>query len=204
MKKNHYLRLLLAILFVGFTTISCEDEPEMPGQPEDPQTVVNTTIEELIALYDDSDLFTITEDVVIKGIVTSSDEAGNVYKKIFIQDESGFGIQIGLNATGLYQQFPIGTEIIVDCQNLQMGTYGGLIQLGQEYEGNIGRIEEEMIDDHISTVELKDPIEANVIDLDNLPENVSDLYSTWVKIENVQFNDTDADQPYGDGDFLCC
>ena len=56
---------------------------------------------------------TITEDEVIHGWVVSSDESGNIYKSLYIMDESGAGIAIFINKTNLYQDYPIGQEIIL-------------------------------------------------------------------------------------------
>ena len=50
---------------------------------------------------------TITEDEVIHGWVVSSDESGNIYKSLYIMDESGAGITISINKTSLYQDYQV-------------------------------------------------------------------------------------------------
>ena len=68
---------------------------------------------------------TITEDEVIHGWVVSSDESGNIYKSLYIMDESGAGITISINKVNLYQDYPIGQEIILSMKDHWVGKYCG-------------------------------------------------------------------------------
>ncbi|MBB6461740.1 DUF6359 domain-containing protein [Flammeovirga kamogawensis] len=193
-----FLKLLIATSFLGFIISSCnKDEPEGPGNPgTDPENPIEMetthTIMQLQEMYDGSDLFDITEDVVIGGVLSSSDSTGNVYKSLFIQDDSGYGIQLKVNKTDLYADYSIGQTIYVKCNGLMMGQYGGLIQLGGEYEGKIGNIEEDVIEDHIFGGAKGAAPTAVTLDLDNKPSAIEALYSTWVSIPNVQFVDVDS------------
>jgi len=79
----------------------------------------NTSIAELKAMYSDEPVL-ITENVIIKGVVISSDEHGNFYKELFIQQgESGIGIEI--NETYLSEKYPIGRMVYVNCKGLYLG-----------------------------------------------------------------------------------
>lgn len=197
MKKQFFilLRLLFATtLFSLFLTSCTKEEVEGPGNPgTDPENPIEMetthTIKELQEMYDGSDLFDITEEVVIGGVLSSSDSLGNVHKALFIQDESGYGIQVKLNKSGLFTGYSIGQTIYVKCQGLMMGNYGGLIQLGGEYEG---KIEEDLIDDYVFAGAKADAPTATTLDLDNLPESIDPLLSTWVTISKVQFVDKDS------------
>ena len=73
---------------------------------------------------------TITEDEVIHGWVVSSDESGNIYKSLYIMDESGAGITIPINKTNLYQDYPIGQEIILSMKDHWVGKYCGQQVIG--------------------------------------------------------------------------
>ena len=73
---------------------------------------------------------TITEDEVIHGWVVSSDESGNIYKSLYIMDESGAGITISINKTSLYQDYPIGQEIILSMKDHWVGKYCGQQLIG--------------------------------------------------------------------------
>lgn len=192
--KNHWLFALIGVLILQ----SCEtDETSMPGVPGEPEEIeVTHTIAQLKDLYDGSEIYTIEEDATIKGVVNSSDEEGNNFKNIYIQDETG-GLYVGINKGDLYQDYAIGQTIYIKCQNLQLGNYGGLIQLGQEYNGSIGKIEEDQIGDFIFPGDAGDAPSPTILDLNDLPEDLDPIYSTWVTITGVQFNDEDAGKAYG-------
>jgi hypothetical protein len=65
----------------------------------------------------------------IKGIVVGNDESGNIYKQFYLQDETG-AILVIVNLTGMFTQFPVGQEVIVELDNLCIGKYYGAFQIG--------------------------------------------------------------------------
>lgn len=73
---------------------------------------------------------TITEEEIIHGWVVSSDESGNIYKNLYIMDESGTGIPISINQNFLYRDYPIGQEIILNLKGYWVGKYNGDQRLG--------------------------------------------------------------------------
>ena len=91
---NYYLSLMLLLVF----TAACSDEFDQP-----PMVIptalhhANMTIAEFKAKHWQDDrnyIDTVKEDEIIHGWVTSSDESGNVYKSLYIMDESGYGLSI--------------------------------------------------------------------------------------------------------------
>lgn len=76
---------------------------------------------------------TVTEDEVIHGWVTSSDQSGNIYKTLYIADESGAGLAISLNIVNTYQDYPIGQEIVLPMKGYYVGKYNGMQLLGYPY-----------------------------------------------------------------------
>ncbi|MCD8387667.1 MAG: DUF6359 domain-containing protein [Bacteroidales bacterium] len=69
------------------------------------------------------------QSYVIKGRVISSDQAGNVYKNLYIQDETA-ALPIGINSYNLYLKYRVGQEIVIDLKGMYCGKYSGLFQLG--------------------------------------------------------------------------
>jgi hypothetical protein len=130
-------------------------------------------------------LDSINDNLVVTGIVVSSDESGNIYKSLYIQDTSG-GLLISLDATGLYTSYRIGQRIYVKCKGLFMGDYGGMTQLGAIYNGTIGRIPAPLIDQYLFLDSLPGPVPA--ARLITIPPN-SNALGMLVKIENVHFAD---------------
>lgn len=67
--------------------------------------------------------------MLIKGRVISSDAAGNVYKKLVIQDETA-AITFSINANSMNNRYRRGQEIVVDITGMTIGKYAGLQQFG--------------------------------------------------------------------------
>ncbi len=127
---NHDWEVNLADLNVLIGVI-LGDEP-----PTYDDSDVNMTIAEFKAKHwQDARNYadTITDNEIIHGWVVSSDESGNIYKNLFIMDESGAGIPIAINQTKLYQDYPIGQEIVLHMKGYWVGKYNGLQELGYPY-----------------------------------------------------------------------
>lgn len=74
---------------------------------------------------------TVTDNYVIKGKVISSDKDGNIYRTMYIQDETG-AIEVKLGVTTSYNIFPVGQIVYVKCRNLVIGNYRYMLSLGIE------------------------------------------------------------------------
>ena len=80
---------------------------------------------------------TIDEDIVIAGRVTSSDEAGNIYKQLYLEDNTG-AIAISLNAANIYRGFPLGQQIEIALRDLAIGKYNNQLLIGEPEWYNAG------------------------------------------------------------------
>ncbi len=83
----------------------------------------NNTIYKLIG----EDIF-VGHDVYIKGIVTSDDTEGNVYKSLYIQDETS-GIELKLN-NNVGVRYKKGSWVYVRLTGLYLGNYRMMLSLG--------------------------------------------------------------------------
>ena len=135
MKKITILLALFAAILVG-----CDLEQDVAPMP----TFVgeaNTTIAELLAMHeirsvDSYDSIPLGSNIIICGYVTTSDEWGNNYKYINIEDETG-GIQIKIDHKALYHKYRIGQKVYVKCDGLVLGDYRKLPQLGLWANGSM-------------------------------------------------------------------
>lgn len=77
-------------------------------------------------------------DIILTGRVVSSDEAGNIYKSMTIQDleEPTTGIKISVDASGLSARYAAGQIISIKCNGLAVGKYADMAQLGVPYYNN--------------------------------------------------------------------
>ena len=78
---------------------------------------------------------TSTTDVVISGVVTSTDIEGNVYKYLTLQEtfNGGRALKISVDAAGLSGFYPLGQRIWVRCNDLYIGNYAQSPLLGYKY-----------------------------------------------------------------------
>ena len=179
------------------STSCVKDDFADPVPSGDTTTITkNTTIAELKGQFGfgvleiTKDLFPGRDSVIIEGYVISDDKAGNFYKSFYIQDETG-GIEIKLGKTTIYNDYKRGQRVVVVCNGLFLGEYGGMKQLGSTYSPNgitqIGGIETDyIINKHIfKKGKILVPRTPKVITALSL----SDV-GTLVRINGVQFKDT--------------
>lgn len=173
MKRIYTIIIAAAALFTG-----CEEfQPVFTGKYPDPQEQYIytdadfgkfTSIADLKAMYaaNGSKPYTVEKNCVIKGQVTTSDQVGNLYKSLYIQDETA-GIEVKIGKNGLYNEYKLGQWIYVDCSGLTVGDYNGMINIG--YSDPTGEYETAylehayIIDTHVFKGEYADPVQPVVV-----------------------------------------
>ncbi len=156
----------------------------------------NATIDTLVKLYGTHpDTLLITQNIIIKGIIVGNDESGNIYKKFYLQDNSG-GIDVEIDATSLYTKYKLGQRVYIECKGLYLGLYGGALELGYPFNGSIGRMPGSIASVHIFPDSLpgKKPVPV-VLNLLNPP--FFKYINMLVAIPDVRF--PDAGQPFVTG-----
>ena len=120
------MKKIIVILAAAAALVSCrsliEEWQPVLGSPAEPEKNVVytestlpgfggkfTTIKDLKAMYKSKPL-EVTGNVWIKGVVSSSDRTGNIYKEIYIQDETG-GIDLKLGKSSLYSEYTVGQTL---------------------------------------------------------------------------------------------
>lgn len=182
----NFLLLTLVLAACDYNTF---DDPQ-PTAPAD--LTPNTTIRELINKYRSGGL-TITEDIIIAGKVISSDKAGNIYKTLIIQDETG-GIKVKSGLTGLYNFYKLGQTVYVKCKGLQLGAYGQSVEIGaipaegSKYETDY--IPAGLFPSYVLGGKEGELVTPRIINLSSIPgRTVAD--NTLVKMEKVQFKESE-------------
>lgn len=190
------LSLFLMSVVVNFSSCLKKDYDTPPDESSvDPGLTVTHTIAQLKSLPQ----MQIDSDVVISGIVNMDDRSGNYYKKIVIQDSTG-GLEILIDQTNLYTDYPVGRKIYIKCKGLTLGSYHGLTQLGSapDAQGSLTMINGTTINNHIVKANFPNVIKVDTLtynDLKTPGQNVARL-NTLVAIRDVQFADADAGVPY--------
>ena len=131
--------LYIAALVLGSTAMtSCDDDLERPPMVVPEATIeANTSIAQLKADFYTSEFNYATQigtradgsHYIIKGRVTSSDQAGNFFKQLVIDDGTS-GIQINIDSYDIYEAYQFGQEVVIDVTDLYIGGYGKLMQIG--------------------------------------------------------------------------
>ena len=200
-----YLNLLL-LMAIGMVA-SCNDDFDRPPMMI-PHAAhidkVNTTILDLKTKYwkEDKnyiDTIKLTEagdSVVIKGRVVSSDESGNIYKNLVIQDETA-AITISINGNSLYNTYRIGQEIVLPVTGLFIGKYNTLQQLGYpDYSDTYGwqatflplaMFQEAAELNGLPNAAEIDTISVKMAELPTTPDGIRELQSQLVRFYGVSF-----------------
>ena len=136
----------------------------------------------------------IEDNVWIKGQVTSSDKSGNIYRELYIQDETG-GIDVKVGKSSLYSEYLLGQWVYVNCKGLQLGAYNGMPQLGappdetstNEYETSYIDVQA-IIDQHVFRGAYADPVAPVAVDESQLKTAISAGYTgeLWGKLVTVK------------------
>lgn len=219
MKKSLIILMSASLLAL----CSCESlreefQPVVPGgydNPDKEQPVKMTathTIGQLAARYKTGSPWVMDENIVISGVVSTTDRPGNFYKSFYIQDETG-GIEIKVGKNGLYNDYKQGQRIYIDCRDLSLGMYGyksnygnGMVQIGfkdpsGEYETSY--LESTLlIDTHIYKGEVEGvpaPVELSEIPGENDTQannpnigrlvTIKDLHYGWYDTRYSELNE---------------
>ncbi len=183
MKKIYTVLIAAAVLFAG-----CEEfQPVFTGKYPDPQEqklYSDADFNQITSIADLKDMYkangnkplVIQKKCVIKGQVTTSDQVGNLYKSLYIQDETA-GIEVKIGKNGLYNEYKLGQWLYVDCTGLTVGDYNGMINIG--YADPSGEYETAylehayIIDAHVFKGAYDKPVEPVVITEADLHKKVN-------------------------------
>ena len=158
-----------------------------------------TTIQDLKGMYKSGGK-EILDEIWIKGQIISSDKTGNIYRELYIQDETG-GIDVKVGKSSLYSDYQLGEWLYVYCKGLTLGAYNGMPQLGvepdatttNEYETSYMDVSA-IIEQHVFRGAYAKPLEPLVVTEADIKAAISAgftgaLWGKLVKIENLTYGD---------------
>jgi hypothetical protein len=206
-KSAAYLLGIFAVLIFSLSSCVKDDFDAPPGDGEDPDIAVTTTISELKQLYITAGKpVQITDDLVIKGIVISDDKEGNFYKSLVIQDSTA-GILIRVDQTNLYTEFPVGRRVFVKCKNLWVGNYEGLIQMGAFLDSisdpqrpSVEAIPVAVVSRYILKGKYNIPVQPTVVTINQLGTNSTFYQNMLIQLQEVEFDAEAINTTYADAE----
>jgi hypothetical protein len=130
-----------AIAFISLCTVmSCvkDDDYELP----DNKKVLPAFTGKVVSFSDvasrtTTSIKTYSGDEAIEGYVISSDEGGNFYKKIYIQNEDKTqALSVALDKSGIYTEFPIGAKVQLRLKGLTTQLNNAITEVGYKIYKN--------------------------------------------------------------------
>ena len=207
---NLFLNALLLLL----VAVGCNEDFDTPPMVvPNAQHQANMTIADFKAKYwQDGRNFidTCKEDTYIHGWVTSSDEEGNIYKHLYIQDETG-GLGISIDANSICNTYRVGQEIVISMKDFWIGKYNGEYLIGKpewyaaQSVWEAGRMTLDQFKEHVELEGLPNldkiaPVEVEIDDVVGHSDAETQLkyQGQFVIIRNVEWEGADGEITYSE------
>ena len=195
MKTIQFKLTLLIMIALGFTMTSCVEDDDFeipdvisnPPEPEIDGNIVTIGAIQGIIEQNDGENFTIDDNIYVEGYVISSDEGGNFFEELIIQDKPEnptAGIRISVNVNPLFTKYNFGRKIFVKMKGLTVGITNGVYAIGTVDGNRVGQIQESQAENVLlrssETAEII-PLAVSISDFSNVLENL------YIQLDNVQF-----------------
>lgn len=203
MKASRILTLL-SVLTLIVTISSCvnDDDYSLPNVTiQDPNITPNATFEGVISRYeqavadgDDIAVFDEAQEVYIEGYVISSDQAGNFFEELILQNKTDdsdpnedprLGLRVEVNVGSLSDTYEMGRKVYIKMNGLAIGESNGVFTIGKPEGNEVGQIQAYEYRDFIIRGPEVMEITPKVVAISNLTE---DDENTLIQLENMQIN----------------
>ncbi|MBT8274289.1 MAG: choice-of-anchor J domain-containing protein [Bacteroidia bacterium] len=211
MKKNKYFRIMKAKQFKNLATLllalvvitSCVQddefstpnisitEPVLSGPVITIDAVAGFLAQEMggaIDYTDENTAFTFEDtNSYVEGYVISSDEAGNFFEEILIQDKSEnptVGMKVIIDENPLFTRYDMGRKIYVKLDGLSVGISNGVLTLGVLNGNEVDQIPGPQELEFITRSSEVATLVPLPLDIQSLNDGMTNLYVT---LQDVQF-----------------
>lgn len=193
MKAIQFKLTFLFLLALGLSFTSCveDDDFDIPDitvtEPEIDGSIATIGAIQGIIEQNDGENFTMDDNIYVEGYVVSSDEGGNFFEELIIQDKPEnptAGIRISVNVNPLFTKYNFGRKIYVKMQGLTVGITNGVYAIGTTDGDRVGQIQDSQAETVLlrtsETLEIV-PLQVSISDFSNQLENL------YIQLNNVQF-----------------
>ena len=213
MKTRNIIILALTALF----TVSCHTW-DAPGEDSGLDSYGNTslketnvrTIAEVKELFKNeistNDLKKVEQAMQIKVVVTGNDEGGNIYKSLYVQDNTG-AIALSIDQSGLFGAFSAGQCVLIELKDLYVGGYEKQPQIGTLYFNEnkgvdqVGRMTRYEWQRHYKLLNPVDGLNAKPIVTDKMSKlNLERDCGRLVTLVGVRMKDADGVKVFAPSD----
>jgi hypothetical protein len=196
------VQVILSSFFLGCISDDSYDIPDDLGVIENKnlEVLINPengfqekSIQQVKDMFVDGEVHQITSAIYIKGYVSSSDESGNFYKEIYLQDspiEPQAGIRVLLNMNDVFGKYNLGREVYVNLKGLYIGesnSGNGIVSVGMatDYSSlTLNAVPESRANLQVLRSNNTRSIIAKEL---NILQLNTDYIGVFVTIDNVQF-----------------
>lgn len=195
--KNIKLKIVAisCLALLGLTLNSCvEDDFSVPQVgPQEPVEIDGTVLQigavlgEIAQNEGEVTTLSFVENTYVEGFVVSSDEGGNFFKELWIQDQPEnptAAIRIAIDISSMFGIYNVGRKIYVKLDGLSIGLDSGNPSIGIVNGDRINRIPEEQAKNAIVRDTQVAEIVAKEIELADINRS---LIGQFVKFSNTQF-----------------
>jgi len=187
-------RLILMVFAVSFLA-SCvqDDDFESPNTSITEPTIEGNIVQISSVLgkaaqQEDGELFTYEEtNDVVEGYVISSDEGGNFFRELIIQDKPEnptAGLKVAIFVNPLFTKYEVGRKVFIELEGFTVGTSNGVVTLGIP--------DGDFIDEAPAQFESKITRGAEVAEIVPLELSINDFSdefeNLFIKLNDVQFS----------------
>lgn len=138
------------------------------------------------------------KDLFIEGYVISSDQSGNFFEELVIQNaidgndlgpnNPRLGLRVFLDRGDLYQTLPVGRKVYIKLNGLAIDVFRGNLTLGAQGGSSIQQIAAGAIDEFVIPGEVIENITPLAVPRDRLNRN---NLNTLVTLQEIQFTVND-------------
>ncbi|MFN4122416.1 MAG: DUF5689 domain-containing protein [Flavobacteriales bacterium] len=166
----------LTLITLAFS--SCKKEFDSPPPRTIPVGNI-LTVAELRALYVDQNV-RITGDSSVFAVVTADEQSGNLFRNVYVEDNTG-AINLRLNTSGgLYE----GDSIRIYLKGTTVSRFNGMLQLDSvDVDRNIIKQ---------AVGRFRQPVDIDLTQVN------SSMQSRLIRLTDVQFTEADMNRPYAD------
>ena len=191
------LQFLVFILLLGLSFTQCVDQefdvPPLDGPTVNVPDEAVVTIESIMENFSMSNPFKLEAGTYLRGVVVGSDKSGNIFKTLFIQDETA-GIAVIIDETDLFNTYYVGREVYVKLDDLYLGDFAELPQIGMAPVGeDVSRIPSSLLGDIVLPGAYNVSVEPTEILIGDVSNQ---LLNTLVQINNVEFAASELGSTY--------
>lgn len=190
--KNTILASVVAIAAAGCVG---NDDYDIPPIENCQELTSNSTIAAIKALNNTAEPLALEAGTIFEGYVASSDQAGNIYKTIYLQDSREnptAGITINIDLSDSYQYYPVGAKIYITGDDLFVAKNNGTHQVGGTYTGSsgdllVGRMDQSLVFGRLtkSCDEVASIVPTTYTNINDAKQESN--IGTLIKLENVSF-----------------